>query len=104
MAFAKLDKDGRGELTFEEYCQSLAVLWDEIDKYYGQTDICVPVLGTGAARIGDGNISRQEFLDILISSYITSRRKVKPGACLRIICCQEMQLFQISSSSGAYTL
>jgi len=89
MAFAKLDKDGRGELTFEEYCQSLAVLWDEIDKYYGQIDVCIPVLGTGVARIGDGNISRQEFLDILISSYITSRRKIKPDAHLRIICRRE---------------
>lgn len=89
MAFAKLDKDGRGELTFEEYRQSLNVLWDEIDKYYGQTDVCIPVLGTGVARIGDGDISRQEFLDLLIGSYITSRRKIKPNARLRIICRRE---------------
>lgn len=89
LAFAKLKKNGRGELTFEEYCESLSVLWSEIDKYYGQLDVCIPVIGTGTTRIGDGNISNQELLDVLIGSYIVSRKKIKSCASLRIICRRE---------------
>lgn len=32
LSFAKLDKDGLGELTREEYLKSLSLLWQEINK------------------------------------------------------------------------
>lgn len=36
MAFAKLDKDGLGRLSRDEFIDCLSILWKEIDKYYGQ--------------------------------------------------------------------
>jgi len=44
MAFAKLDKDGLARWTRDEFLDCLSTLWKEIDKHYGQKDVCIPVL------------------------------------------------------------
>ena len=69
MAFAKLDKNGLGRLTRDEYLKCLSVLWEEIDKYYGQKDVCIPILGAGLTRFDGGSgdsISQHYFLDMII--------------------------------------
>lgn len=90
LAFAKLDKDGLGRFfTRDEYLECLSVLWEEIDKYYGQQDVCVPVLGAGLTRIEGGSgasIPQQELLDMMIWSYKLSSHKIKSPHRLRIIC------------------
>jgi len=86
LAFAKLDKDGLGHLTREEYLDSLSVLWKEIDKYYGQKDVCIPVLGSGVTRINDTSFTQQELLDMIICSYKLSGNKIKYPYKLYIIC------------------
>ena len=86
LAFAKLDKDGLGRLTRDEFLDSLSILWEEIDKHYGQKDICIPILGSGVTRIDDTSLTQQELLDIIIGSYTLSAHKIKPPCKLHIIC------------------
>lgn len=86
MSFAKLDKDGLGRMTRDEYIDCLSVLWSEIDKYYGQTDVCISVLGSGITRLDDTSLSQQELLDMIIKSYQLSAHKIKKPAQLHIVC------------------
>lgn len=86
MAFAKLDKSGLGRMTREEYIECLTVFWTEIDKYYGQEDVCIPILGSGVTRIGDTQLTQQELLDIIIRSYRLSIAKIKNPNKLYIVC------------------
>lgn len=86
MAFAKLDKDGLGRMTRDEYLDCLTILWREIDKHYGQTDVCIPILGSGITRLGDNALTQQELLDMIIGSYKLSADKIKMPATLHIVC------------------
>lgn len=86
MAFAYLDEDGVARMTRDEYLDSLSVLWREIEKYYGQSDVCIPILGSGLTRINGYDITQQELLDIIIMSYKLSSYKIKSPYKLRIIC------------------
>ena len=90
MAFAMLDSNGRGRfLSIKEYVDCLFYLWKEIDKYYGQKDVCVPILGSGITRFEDGSdriLSQQELLDIMIHSYKLYAHKIKRPNKLKIIC------------------
>lgn len=86
MSFTKLDKDGLGRMTRDEYINCLSILWSEIDKYYGQTDVCISVLGSGITRLDDTSLSQQELLDMIIKSYQLSAHKIKKPAQLHIVC------------------
>ena len=89
MAFAKLEADGRGRLSRDEYLSCLNMLWKEIDKYYGQEDVSIPILGAGITRFESGSgasIPQQELLDLIIGSYKLSSCKIKKPYKLRIIC------------------
>lgn len=87
MSFAKLDKDGLGRFfSRDEFLECLSLLWKEIDKYYGQKDVCIPVLGAGITRMNDAPLTQQELLDIIIGSYKLSPHKIKAPYKLHIVC------------------
>ena len=87
MAFVKLDEKGLGKFfSNEEYLDSLSRLWKEINMYYGQKDVCIPILGSGLTRINDASISQQELLEKIILSYKLSPHKIKKPCKLCIIC------------------
>ena len=87
MAFAKLDEDGIGMFfSYQEFLDCLSILWEEIDKYYGQKDVCIPILGSGLTRINGQSPTQQELLDIIIMSYKLNIHKIKKPYKLRIIC------------------
>ena len=86
VAFAKLDETGNGYLSLDELLDCLSLLWKEINKYYAQCDVCVPILGSGITRIKGEQISQQKLLDIIISSYQLSAHKIKEPCKLRIVC------------------
>src|SRR5699024_7835521 len=86
MAFAKLDEIGKGELTRDELLDGLSVLWEEIDTYYAQKDICIPILGSGITRIKGESLTQQQLLEIIIASYRLSSHKIKSPYKLRIVC------------------
>lgn len=85
MSFAKLSEGGMPLLFYEEFCCSLWMLWREIDRHYGQKDVCIPVLGSGVVLM-DEILTNQQLLDVIISSYMLSRRKIKLPNKLRIVC------------------
>lgn len=90
MAFAKLDERGKGRFfTRDEYLECLDLLWREIEYYYSEKDVCIPVLGAGTTSFEGGEgaaISQQELLDMMIMSYKLSSHKIKAPHKLRIIC------------------
>lgn len=86
MAFAKLDEDGLGRMSRDEYLDCLSKLWQEISKHYGQTDVCVPILGSGITRLDDTSLTQQELLDMMIASYKLSAHKIKSPLKLHIVC------------------
>lgn len=90
LAFAPLDENGRGVFSsYKEYLDSLFLLWQELDKYYAQCDVCIPILGSGTTRIGDGMgtiIPQQKLLKMIIASYTLSPYKLKKPYKLRIVC------------------
>lgn len=84
LAFAKLNSNGNGYFSYNEYIECLSELWKEIDKHYGQKDVCITILGSGLTRILQ--LTQQELLDIIINSYKLSEYKIKKPYKLRIIC------------------
>ena len=73
MAFAKLDERGKGRFfSRDEYLECLDLLWKELENYYSEKDVCVPILGAGTTSFDGGagaSISQQDLLDIMICSY-----------------------------------
>lgn len=90
MAFAKLDDKGKGRFfSRDEYIACLELLWKELENYYCEKDVCVPVLGAGTTSFDGGSgasISQQELLDMMIWSYKLSSHKIKAPQKLRIVC------------------
>lgn len=85
MAFAKLDENGLGRMTYEQYLDCLDLLWQQIDKYHGTEDVYVPILGSKITRF-DKELTQQELLDVMIASYRLSPFKMKVPYSLHIVC------------------
>jgi len=100
MAFAKLNKEGLGEFSRDEFIDCLSMLWKEINKYYGQKDVCIPILGSGVTRGEIAALTQQELLDIIIVSYKLSAHKIKSPRQLHIVCkkCDDFSLNKIGQS------
>lgn len=89
LAFVKLDAKGRGRITRKEYIDCLFKMWEEIDLYKGEKDVCIPILGAGVTHFDNSSgapISQQELLNIMLMTYQLSSYKVKSPHKLRIIC------------------
>lgn len=90
MAFAKLDEKGKGRFfSRDEYLMCLDKLWKELENYYSEKDVCVPILGAGTTSFDGGSgasISQQDLLDMMIWSYKLSSHKIKSPHQLRIVC------------------
>lgn len=86
LAFAKLDVNGCGYLSREEYMRCLYKMWAEIDIYYSMKSVAIPILGSGITRFNDEMLSQQQLLDMIIASYRLSSHKMKHPAELHIVC------------------
>ena len=79
MAFAKLDERGKGRFfSRDEYISCLELLWIELENYYSEKDVCVPILGAGVTSFDGGagaSISQQDLLDMMIWSYKLNSHK-----------------------------
>ena len=85
MAFAKLDKNGRGYLDYKDYLDCLNTLWEQIDLYHGTNDVYIPILGSNITYF-ERQLTQQELLDIMVSSYILNPKRMKKPCKLHIIC------------------
>lgn len=103
LAFAKLDERGKGRFfSRDEYIKCLDLLWKELENYYSEKDVCVPILGAGTTSFdgGDGaSISQQDLLDMMIWSYKLSSHKIKAPHKLRIVC-KKNSSFSINNIDG----
>ena len=61
-------------------------MWEEIDKYYGQKDVCISILGSGTTRMNGELLTQQQLLDMIIVSYKLSSHKIKLPNKLIIVC------------------
>ena len=86
LAFTKLDHEGIGKMSREEYIECLFLMWKEIDKYHEGKSVCIPILGSGVTRIDDKSLTQQELLDIIIASYKMCSNKIKEPKQLFIVC------------------
>lgn len=98
MAFAKLDKDGLGKMTYSQYVDCLDKLWQQLDLYHGTDDVYLPVLGSQITRF-DKELTQQELLDIMIASYRLSPKKLKRPYTLHIVC-KERDGFSLNDVFG----
>lgn len=92
LAFAKLDKEGLGHLSREEFLSCLDLLWKEIDKHSRLKSVAIPVLGSGITRFNGESLSHQQLLDIIITSYKLSPYKLKSSVQLHIVCFDEEEV------------
>mgnify|MGYP003293132528 CR=1 FL=1 len=86
LAFAKLDKEGLGRMTREEFLSCLNLMWKEIDRHHCQQSVALPILGSGITRFKDETLTQQQLLDMIIASYKLSPDKLNPSATLHIVC------------------
>ena len=98
MAFAKLDEEGLGHLSYSDYLESLSTLWNQIDLYHGTDDVYLPILGSRITRF-DKDLTQQELLDIMIASYRLSPKKLKKPNTLHIVC-KEREGFSLNRVFG----
>lgn len=99
MAFTKLDENGRGYLTYEDYLGCLEKLWEQIDIYHGTDDVYITILGSKITRF-DMELTQQQLLDIMISSYRLSPKKMQSQYTLHIIC-KKCEGFSLNNIFGA---
>lgn len=98
LAFAHLDENGRGCLTYEEYLKCLNKLWEQINIYHGTKDVYVPILGS-LITIFDKKMTQQQLLDTMIHSYILYDNKLRTPYKLHIVC-REREGFSINNAYG----
>lgn len=98
MAFAKLNNDGLGFLTYESYLKCLDKLWEQIDLYHGTDNVYLPILGSRITRF-DKDLTQQELLDIMIASYRLHPKKLKKPNILHIVC-RKREEFSINKVFG----
>ncbi len=98
MAFAKLDNDGLGNITYDEFIDCLDTLWQQIDKYHGTSDVYMPIIGSKITRF-DKELTQQELLDIILCSYRLSPKKLRKPYKLHIVC-REREDFSLNNVFG----
>lgn len=90
MAFAELDESGKGRFfSRDDYIKCLDFLWQELENYSSEENVCIPILGSGTTSfnsVSGASISKKELLDIIILSYKLSSHKIKLPNKLHIIC------------------
>lgn len=98
MAFSKLDNNGLGRMSYFQYLDCLNYLWTQIDRYHGTEDIYLPILGSRITRF-DRELTQQELLDIMVSSYRLSTKKIRHPNSLHIVC-KEREGFSLNDVYG----
>lgn len=85
-AFTHFDENNKAYLEMNDYINCLINFWNEIDCIYAGRTIALPVLGSGITRFKNyENISDQELLELIISTFKISRIKFTYPSKVKIV-------------------
>lgn len=79
LAFTRFDKNNKAYLTVEDYITCLMHMWSELDTYYAQQPIYIPLLGGGITRFNGATVEPQDLLKYIIITFKASRITFKGG-------------------------
>lgn len=90
LALTRFDENKNARITLNELSDCFLRMWSEIDELKGSCSIVMPLLGSGrTTRIGkkgaEINVSNQELLELLLSTFKISRIKIKKPANIIVV-------------------
>lgn len=100
LAFSHVDQDNKSYLYIKDYVDCLLNFWNEVDIFYANQSVSIPLLGAGITRFeGCNNITEQELLDIILWTFKTSKIKFGTSSKLTIVLASDVRdkvnLFEI---------
>lgn len=86
LSFTKFNKKNEANLYSNEYSCCLLKMWRQLNTYYAQSIINVPLLGDGITRILDNtSITKQELLEIMLETLKISKMTFKEPSEINIV-------------------
>lgn len=85
LAFTKFDAQNRAYLDNKLLWNCLINMWKNIDIVHSGQSICIPLLGTGIARLYEMNLNEQQLLELLLVSLRLSGVKFNWNVKVSII-------------------
>ncbi len=86
LAFTKFNNDNEACLYSNEYSNCLLEMWKQLNKYYAQNVVNIPLLGAGITRILDSaDVKNQELLEIMLQTLRISKMTFKEPSKINII-------------------
>lgn len=86
LAFTRFDDKNEANLSSNEYSSCLLEMWRQLNTYYSQSVINIPLLGDGITRIHDNtSITKQELLEIMLETLKISKMTFKEPSEVNII-------------------
>ena len=86
LAFTYFNDDNEAHLYSNQYSNCLLEMWKQLNKYYAQEEVNIPLLGAGITRILDNvEVSNQELLEIMLQTLRISKMTFKIPSKINII-------------------
>lgn len=86
LAFSKFNEKNEANLYSNEYSSCLLEMWRQLNTFYAQSIINVPLLGDGITRILDNtSITKQELLEIMLQTLKISKMTFKEPSEINIV-------------------
>lgn len=86
LALTKFNEKNEAILYSNEYSCCLLEMWRQLNTYYAQSTINVPLLGDGITRILDNtSITKQELLEIMLETLKISKMTFKEPSEINIV-------------------
>lgn len=86
LAFTYINDDNEAHLYSNQYSNCLLEMWKQLNKYYAQEEINIPLLGAGITRILDNaEVSNQELLEIMLQTLKISKMTFKIPSKINIV-------------------
>lgn len=86
LALTKFNGKDEAVLYSNEYACCLLEMWRQLNTYYAQSTINVPLLGDGITRILDNtSITKQELLEIMLETLKISKMTFKEPSEINIV-------------------
>lgn len=86
LAFSKFSPKNEAYLYSNDYACCLLEMWKNLNCYYAQNVVNIPLLGDGITRIKDNqNVTKQELLEIMLETLKISKMTFKEPSKINIV-------------------